>query len=159
MRQATIYAVCGAHGDVRYVGQSVNLSQRKHSGYTGRVGEWMKVNPWSYLELEVVGLDEAPTAEEWWLAYLRSIGCDLLNIRNPHRSQARPEPPVASNWTEDDYRAAGVTQRKLRLRLEDSEALDALAETEGCGISEWVARRVRAERGSQQQQAALTSPE
>lgn len=47
------------------------------------------------------------------------------------------------SWTEDEYRKAGMVQKKLRLRAEDAENLAAVAKTLGMNQSEAVAELCR----------------
>ena len=48
-------------------------------------------------------------------------------------------------YTEEQYRLAGYTTRKLRLKLSDARALDALAKRSGQTISGAVSELVRKE--------------
>ncbi len=60
---------------------------------------------------------------------------------------AKKKTRSGTQWTEEDYRAHGWTQRKLRLPIEISEALDGIADGLGCGISEAVVTLVENELG------------
>ena len=60
---------------------------------------------------------------------------------------AKKKTRSGTQWSEEDYRAHGWVQRKLRLSMEISDALDGIADDLGCGVSEAVTILIEREIG------------
>ena len=85
-----IYALSDPRtNEIRYVGKAKNatrrFSQHISNSETGKKAAWIRglislsLRPCLDV-LQVVSENEWEESEQWWISYLRSIGCPLLNI-------------------------------------------------------------------------------
>lgn len=89
-RPATIYGLIDPRdGQLRYVGKTVRslkdrIREHKHDPTRNHRTNWLK-SVYSYgaapeiVVLEVTTQDEGSAAEIWWIAYMKFIGCKLVN--------------------------------------------------------------------------------
>ena len=127
-REVIIYGIRAVGTtEIRYVGQTVDLTQRRRIGYSGPIGEWQSSREWEYVELDRVTIEDAVAAERRAIGELKARGVELLNVATPQRSRA--------GLNEGPVLASG---RTIRAPKEAWALWETAAEARGMTVNEWI---------------------